>query len=206
MKQLRDFVWKTLLAGVLVILPLYLAILLLLKAVHSIGGFIKPFTHVVPKWFPDVDAISFLLILILCFLIGIIVRTPIGQAARTRIENSLFQKMPGYTLFQSLTRQLVGDSQESCWKPALAEIEEALVPAFIVEKFDDGRFTVFVPSSPTPVAGTVYILTPERVHPLNVTFPQAIKAIARWGSGSKDLVAAMQEESAPSVKQDDLAA
>jgi hypothetical protein len=33
------------------------------------------------------------------------------------------------------------------------EIEEALVPAFIIEELDDGRFTVFVPSVPTPFAG-----------------------------------------------------
>jgi uncharacterized membrane protein len=52
---------------------------------------------------------------------------------------------------------------------------------------------VFVPSIPTPLAGAVYILTAERVHPLNVPFAQAIKAISRWGSGSKDLVAAMQK-------------
>jgi uncharacterized membrane protein len=73
------------------------------------------------------------------------------------------------------------------------EVEEALVPAFIIEELGDGRFTVFVPSIPTPLAGAVYILTAERVHPLNVPFTQAIKTISRWGSGSKDLVAAMEE-------------
>jgi len=61
------------------------------------------------------------------------------------------------------------------WKPALAEIEEALVPAFIIEELEDGRFTVFVPSGATPFAGAVYILSRERVHPLDVPFTQAIK-------------------------------
>jgi uncharacterized membrane protein len=94
--------------------------------------------------------------------------------------------MPGYALFRSLTQRLAGkDDQENVWKPALAEIEEALVPAFIIEELADGRFTVFVPSVPTPFAGAVYILTPERVHPLDVPFTQAIKSISRWGSGSK---------------------
>jgi uncharacterized membrane protein len=66
------------------------------------------------------------------------------------------------------------------------------VPAFIVEELDDGRFTVFVPSVPTPLAGAVYILAPERVHPIDVPFTQAIKSVSRWGSGSKDLVEAME--------------
>jgi len=74
----------------------------------------------------------------------------------------------------------------------LAEIEEALVPAFIIEELDDGRLTVFVPSVPTPLAGGVYILSPNRVHALNIPFTQAVKVISRWGSGSKDLVAAMR--------------
>jgi uncharacterized membrane protein len=79
------------------------------------------------------------------------------------------------------------------WEPALAEIEEALVPAFIIEEFEDGRFTVFVPSAPTPVSGSVYILTPDRVHPLHVPFTHAVKSLTRWGSGSKELVIAMEE-------------
>jgi uncharacterized membrane protein len=87
---------------------------------------------------------------------------------------------------------LAGDGEEHTWKPALAEIEDALVPAFIIEELDDGRFTVFVPSVPTPLAGAVYVLRPERVHILDIPFTQAISIISRWGSGSKDLVAAMQ--------------
>ena len=82
------------------------------------------------------------------------------------------------------------------WQPALAEIEEALVPAFIIEELEDGRYTVFVPSVPTPFAGAVYILSRERVHPLDIPFTQALQSVSRWGSGSRELVAAMKTESA----------
>src|SRR6185436_18444298 len=99
--------------------------------------------------------------------------------------------LPGYTLFRSLTQRLAGEGRENVWKPVLVEIEEALVPAFIIEEFEDGRFTVFVPSVPTPLAGAVYILSSERVHPLDVPFTQAITSVSRWGSGSRELVAAM---------------
>jgi hypothetical protein len=30
------------------------------------------------------------------------------------------------------------------------------------------------------------------VHPLDVPFTQALKSVSRWGSGSKELVAAME--------------
>jgi hypothetical protein len=39
--------------------------------------------------------------------------------------------------------------------PAPAEIEDALCPAFIIEELENGSFTVFVPSIPTPLAGAV---------------------------------------------------
>jgi beta-glucosidase/6-phospho-beta-glucosidase/beta-galactosidase len=41
--------------------------------------------------------------------------------------------------------------------------------------------------------GLVYVdFNRERVHPLNVSFTQAIQSVSRWGSGSKELVAAMK--------------
>jgi uncharacterized membrane protein len=76
----------------------------------------------------------------------------------------------------------------------LAEIEDALVPAFIIEEFEDGRYTVFVPSIPTPLAGAVYILDRKRVHPLSVPFTEALKTVSKWGSGAKNLVEAMERD------------
>jgi uncharacterized membrane protein len=89
---------------------------------------------------------------------------------------------------------MVGKSRENVWKPALFESDEGLLPAFIIEEFEDGRYTVFVPSIPTPLAGAVYILDRKRVHPLDVPFTDALKTISRWGSRAKDLVAAMERD------------
>ena len=200
MKHFRQSVVQSLLAGVLIVLPVYLALLLLLKAMKSLGGFVKPLAHLLPEWFPGESVASFLLVLVLCLLVGIILRTPVGQAAGTKIENSLLDKIPGYSMFRSMTRQLAGQSLESEWKPALVEIEEALAPGFIVEELVDGRFTVFIPSAPTPLTGSIYVIDAERVHPLNVPFTHAVKAITRWGSGSKELVASMQNDRTPSLQ------
>jgi uncharacterized membrane protein len=196
MKQFIAFVAKAFVTGLLILVPVYLSVLLLLKAMHSVAGIAQPFANLLPEWFPAEHFLSLLLVLIVCFLIGVAARTPAGRAIQERIEKSFFERMPGYALLRSLTQRLAGRDEENVWKPALAEIEEALVPAFIIEELADGRFTVFVPSVPTPFAGAVYILTAERVHPLDVPFTQALKSISRWGSGSKELVAAMKTEGA----------
>ncbi len=195
MKQFGKFVMSALGRGLLIVVPIYLAVLLLLKAMKSVVGLVRPLASLLPEWFPAENALSLLLVLFVCFLIGGAVRTPAGRAMRERIEKSLFDKLPGYALIRSLTQRLAGKDEENVWQPALAEIEDALVPAFIIEELDDGRLTVFVPSVPTPFAGAVYVLSRERVHPVDVPFTQAIRAVSRWGSGSKELVAAMSTES-----------
>ena len=194
MKQSLVFVGKAVLAGLLIVVPVYLAVLLLLKAMKSVAGLVQPFALLLPEWLPAEKALSLLLMLMICFLIGVGIKTRTGRLVRERIERTFFERIPGYALIRSLTQRVAGEGSETVWKPALAEIEEALVPAFIIEEFEDGRYTVFVPSIPTPFAGAVYVLDRKRVHPLDVPFTEALKAVSRWGSGAKDLVAAMERK------------
>jgi uncharacterized membrane protein len=186
----------TLVAGLLVLAPIYLAVLLLIKAMGSLSTVLGPLAKLLPGWLPGTQVLSLLLVLIACFATGLAVRTRMGHAIWQQIEKSLFYRIPGYALLRSLTQRLAGESEERAWRPALAEIEDALVPAFIIEELDDGRLTIFVPSVPTPFAGAVYILGSDRVHPLNVPFTQAVGVVSRWGSGCRDLVAATERKKA----------
>ena len=201
MRGFGKFVLSSLVRGLLIIIPLYLAVLLLLKAMKSLAGLVRPLAMLLPEWLPAEGLLSLLLVLFVCFLVGAAVRTRTGRSVRERIEKSFFEKIPGYALIRSLTERMAGKDEESTWKPALVEIEEALVPGFIIEELEDGRLTVFVPSVPTPFAGAVYVLDRARVHPLSVPFTQAIKVVSKWGSGSKELVAAMDTGSgAPTLR------
>ena len=191
MKFVREFLQNAVLGGVLVVLPIYLALVVLLKGMQSVVPLVRPFTMLLPDWVPAENLLSLVLVLIVCFLIGVAVRTRLGHMLRERLETSLFERIPGYGLIRSLTQRLAGEGRENVWKPALADMGDGLVLVFIIEEFEDGRLTVFVPSVPTPFAGAVYILSRDRVHALDVPFTQAIQSISRWGAGSKDLVAAM---------------
>jgi len=192
MRQFWNFVAKSVVSGVLVIVPVYLAALLVGRVLQSLAGLVQPLAALLPDWLPAENLLALLLGLLICFLIGASLRTTTGRAARERMETSVFEKIPGYSLFRGLTRQIAGVSYENVWKPALSEIEDALVPSFIIEDLPDGSYTVFVPSVPTPLAGAVYILPRERVHPLDIPFADAIKTVVRWGAGSGKLVAAMK--------------
>ena len=190
MKKSLWFIASALGSGLLILAPIYLAVLLILKAAKSVAGVVRPLARLMPDWVPAEKLLSVLLVATACFLVGVAVRTRRGRKVTEFVEKSFFEKIPGYAVIRSLTHRIAGDEGEKVWRPALAEIEEALVPAFIIEEFEDGRYTVFVPSVPTPFAGSVYILEASRVHPLEVPFTQALRVVSRWGSGAKDLVAA----------------
>jgi len=182
-----------LVSGILAVAPIYLALLLLLQAMSSVGGLLRPVTKVLPlpKWLPT-EVVAFIAVLLVCFVVGVLIRTPIGRWAGDGIERNLLKKIPVYSTIRGFTRRLLGRSEDKSWKPALAEIEEALVPAFIIEELENDLVTIFVPSVPTPFAGTVYVISAARVHPANLPFAQAIRILSQWGGGSRAFVAALE--------------
>ena len=199
MKKGLQFVLRAILGGLLFVIPIYLAILLLLKGMKSVAGIVRPLARLLPESVPADMLLSLLLVLGICFLIGAAFLTRVGRSLRERSEKALFERIPGYAVIRSLTQKITGSSDDKVWKPALFELEECLVPSFIIEEHDDGRYTIFVPSIPTPFAGAVFIAEHARVHPLDVPFTDALRTVSKWGSGSKDLVAVMEGAVKPRV-------
>jgi uncharacterized membrane protein len=196
MKPYADFAVKALVSGFLIVLPSYLAVLLMLKGMKALASLARPLAILHPPGWPaaaDV-ALALFIVVIICFTLGVAVLSRRGRAARERIENAVLVKIPVYTLVRDLTHQLAGQGREDAWKPALAEMAGGLVLAFIIEDVGDGRYTVFIPSVPSPFRGSVYVLHRERVHPLNASFAQTVQALSRWGSGTRHLLAALESQ------------
>ena len=192
MRGLAEFTKTSLIGGVLIILPIYLSILLLLKTLGAVGALIAPVTAQLPDALKFRQVIAILIVILVCFLAGLVVRTGPGLRAKNAIERNLLDRIPGYALIRGLASRVAGRQEDDTFAVALVEIEDALVPAFIVEEHDDGAYTVFVPSVPTPAAGAIYILPRERVHHVDIPFAKAAAVITKWGAGARDLRAAMR--------------
>jgi uncharacterized membrane protein len=191
-KTLVNFLKLTLTGGLLVVLPVLVTILLLLKAIKAGVAMLLPLAKLLPQTIVHEKIAAFLLLLVICFVVGLLVQLPGVQRLREWLARHIFERIPGFALMRAMGRQLVGDQEELAFQPALVEIEEALVPAFIIEKHADGQFTVFVSSSPTPMAGAIYILQPERVHPVDVPLRKAMVCVTKWGTGAAEMRAAMR--------------
>jgi uncharacterized membrane protein len=84
MKALADFTRTTLVGGILVLLPIYLAVLLLLKALSAVMALMAPVTARVPATAELRQVIAILITLAACFIAGIVVRTgPGGRVSRS---------------------------------------------------------------------------------------------------------------------------
>jgi uncharacterized membrane protein len=187
MKALTQFLKVTLVGGLLVVLPVWLALLLLLKAIKSALQLLQPIAKMVPQQFVHHDVVALCLLIAICFAVGLLTRTRFGQQIGDWLDERLLGRIPGFRLIRGMIRQFAGKKGEQSFQPALVEIEEALVPGFIVEKHADGQFTVFVSSSPAPMAGSIYILQPERVHPVDVPLHKAIVCVTKWGAGAAEM-------------------
>jgi uncharacterized membrane protein len=193
MKVLAEFTRTTLIGGVLVILPIYVTVLLLAKAVNGLLALLTPVTTQLPAGVQFRQLAAILLLVAVCFVVGLMVRTGPGLRAKNAFEQVVLDRLPGYTFLRGLAKRLTGVTEEQMLQPALVEIEEALVPALIVEELEDDSFTVLVPSAPTPMAGSLYILPSDRVHPVDLPFTKAISVFSKWGTGAGEYVRAMKQ-------------
>src|SRR3954469_12381001 len=193
MKTLAEFSRTTLIGGLLIILPVYIAVLLLAKTIKGLLGLLQPVAERVPAPVEFRQIVAIVLLVCVCFLVGLVVRTGPGLRAKNACERAVLERLPGYTFLRGLAKRLAGQSEEQTLQPALVELEDALVPALIVEELEDGSVTVLVPSAPTPMAGSVYILPANRVHPVDIPFTQAIGVFSKWGTGAGAFVHAMRD-------------
>ena len=96
MKHARELVTSTVIGGVFIVVPLYLALLLLLKGMKSAAGLVRPIAVLLPDWLPAEEFFSLVLVLVACFFVGAAVRTQAGRIAREKLERVFFERLPGY--------------------------------------------------------------------------------------------------------------
>jgi hypothetical protein len=102
---------------VLIILPIYLAVLLLAKSVTGLLALLAPVTAHIPAGVQFRQVVAILLLLVICFVVGLIVRTGPGLRVKDAFEQAVLQKLPDYTFLRGLTKRLTGGSEEHTLEP-----------------------------------------------------------------------------------------
>ena len=104
MKTLAEFTKTTLIGGVLIILPIYVAVLLLAKAVKGLLALLAPVTAQLPAGVEFRQIAAILLLVAVCFVVGLVVRTGPGLRAKNAFEQAVLEKLPGYTFVRGFAK------------------------------------------------------------------------------------------------------
>lgn len=192
MRTILDFIKTTVLGGVVFLVPVVLVVVVVQKALSLARPAIAPIVRVLP--YESIGGVALatllgsVLLLAVCVGAGLVARTGAGRIFTSWVEQTFLGNLPGYRAFKSMTQELLAVETAPELTVALARIEDAWQLAFILEEHDDGLLTVFVPQAPTPMSGSVYYLSADRVKRLDVPVSRALLCIKRLGLGSKQLL------------------
>ena len=195
MKTLAEFTKTTLIGGILVILPIYIAVLLLAKTVKGLLALLAPVTAQVPAAVEFRQIVAILLLVAICFVVGLIVHTGPGPPRQKRLRACGPGKASRLHL-SARAGQTTKRPQRGAGPAAGAGRDRGRAGAGADRRGAGGRLlSVLVTSAPTPMAGSIYILARDRVRPVDIPFTKAIGVFSKWGTGAGEFVRAMNNAS-----------
>jgi uncharacterized membrane protein len=199
MRTFIGFLKTTIIGGFFVLLPVVVVLLLISLAVATVVEALTPLMEVLPikgvGGLAVATLAAFLVLLVFCFLTGLLVQMRLGRLGKEWVERSLLERFPGYIMFKSITGRIAGKEGIE-FAPGLVDLygSEARAVGFIIEEHENGTFTIFIPLSPTATVGQVFILPGSQVQKLDVKFVDVVSSLTQWGMESKKLIQALPKE------------
>jgi len=187
MKKFVDFIRITIAGGLLFMLPVAAIILIVLKAVGLLHRFSKPlaeklpFTHV--GGIAIVTIINLILLLLICFLAGLFMRTKFAQRIKKWLEDHVLVYIPGYSYLQAVSAEMLRNDETESWKPASIFVDDNEVICFVIDETEN-YCSVFLPSAPSPSSGSICVRKKSLITYLPITVVEAKLMIKQFGKGS----------------------
>lgn len=182
--------------GFVIVLPLLLLGLAFAKLHEIIAGWLQPLLDALPGTIihdPTGRFLSVVLaILVLFLVVGALAPTRMGRKLGHWLELAMLSRLPFYNMLRTLAGGLAGQTDAAAMRPAIVTVDAPGLQqfGFILEAHADGRFTVFLPSSPNPGSGSTVIVGPDRVQELKVPVRSVLACLGRWGHGATAILQA----------------
>jgi len=193
MKNLTEILKTFLIGGLFVLLPLIVFYLLLAELLEFVVALATPIADLFPKGtFDRVNApvlIALILIVGVSFLFGLALRSMTLRHFGLWIERTVLGRLPLYNPIKSLSRGLVGAKEDTAFRPAVLDSpdgEREIV--YVIEDHGNGQVTVLVPWAPASFAGSVKIMSSDRIEMLDASLGDASRVLSNWGMGARELL------------------
>jgi uncharacterized membrane protein len=188
-----EFLKTSLIGGLFILLPLVLFYLLLSELLQVVVALATPIADLFPKGtFDQIKmpvVIGIILIVAASFLFGLAVRSVSLRRFGLWIERTLLERLPLYNAVKRMGRGLLGAQEDNAFRTGVFTSpngEKEIV--YVIEDHGDGQMTILFPFAPASFAGSVKIVSADRIQILEASFGDASRVIAHWGAGARELL------------------
>ena len=189
MRAVSRFVGTTILGGVLLLTPIVVLGIVLSKAFDFMRRGLQPLTALIPRnsrlrtdhdgHSGDLHARSSS-----CFLAGLSARTALAQKVVNSLEAAVLSKLPGYEYLKEAGTSVLGLGEAAEHPVVFAHFGGAWRIGVQTDVVGAGVVAVFIPNSPNPMSGSVFLMPADQVRPANAPLSSAIACLRRCGAGS----------------------
>ena len=190
MRTFAQFIKTVLIGGLLVLFPLFACLYLLVRIAWALTDFVKPLVGFLPEGryigVAVADAASVLVLLLLCFVAGLVVKTSAGSSLGLQLTRFL-NRIPGYRMFGRVAR-IMFDVEDARGSPVVVHYGDTKQIGFLMEENSAHELTVFFPDAPNPFSGSIVIVRADAVERLEVPRSEVTQVIASFGAGTSALL------------------
>ena len=192
MKNQLDFVKSTVIRGFVFLVPAIIVVVALGKLIGALKVMAKglaPFFGIETMVGGlMLDILTFALIILLCFVAGLLAKRATAKRVREKIDTYLLHSFPGYAFIKGIVENLRQTEEiAETFLPVLVWFDDNVQIAFETQRLPGDKVAVYLPGAPNPWSGSVVYVTSERVKPLPLTLPEAVRNIRSLGKGSIDI-------------------
>lgn len=196
MKKLKNFFLTSIIGGLLVILPIGLIVWVFSIVINFLIRYISPVTKLVSMFIIDVRIlpviIAVVIIILICFFVGLFVKTKIGNWVHNNIELKILSKIPGYNMVKGAIGQILSTERKTrpFSKVVLFKLynNDVLMTGIITDDEHEEYITIFCPTAPNPTSGFIYHVPRKQVFELEEGVENTMRTVLSGGSGSNILI------------------
>lgn len=172
------------------LLPVIVLVVIFEKATSVVQGIMLPLKPYLPTGkilgIGVASCLSLILILLFCYIAGLVSDTRIVRSFVSFIEDNLFIFIPGYAMIKSSADAGIGDTGDN-WKVVMINEDDDLKFGIEVNKRPDGYSIIFIPEPPDAKSGEMKLMLESKFKRVDLPVNKLLKIIRNYANDATDI-------------------
>ncbi|OQY30089.1 MAG: hypothetical protein B6244_02170 [Candidatus Cloacimonetes bacterium 4572_55] len=190
-----------LVAGILVIIPIFLTYLLLRLLFDVLDGFVSPYVHrLIHVYFPiewKIPGVGLASMVLVIYFTGLLASNVLGKRV-VELGELVITRLPVvkniYQAAKQLTLAIAMQDKKSFQRVVFVEYPKsdsyaiAFVTKDLVDQNNQEMVTAFLPTTPNPTSGFILVIPKSKVIPAGLTVEEGIKLVMSGGLVAEEML------------------